>query len=204
MRGKPLDQRGLARHLRQYGIKSRTVRIGEATPKGYERADFFDAWSRYIPPPPPATSATSATSATAQCFQGETCCGSVAVWMPCRMPCRMLRMLLRQQAKKTLAKSTVCRMLRMLRTCRSIRGKTYDCASSATGGKAHRQPSIRAPTPPRGGLAAFRMRAVLAPGTAPCPMMVFMTKRIKQWDRPHKSVGNLLDTCAGPVPTDKQ
>jgi hypothetical protein len=78
MKGKPLDDRGLARRLRQYGIKSRTVRIGEATPKGYERADFFDAWSRYIPPPSPATSATSATSATTQCFQGETCCGSVA------------------------------------------------------------------------------------------------------------------------------
>jgi hypothetical protein len=78
MKGKPLDDRGLARRLRQYGIKSRTVRIGEATPKGYERADFADAWSRYIPPPSPATSATSATSATTQCFQREPCCGSVA------------------------------------------------------------------------------------------------------------------------------
>jgi hypothetical protein len=64
LKGKSLDDRGLARRLRQYGIKSRTVRIGEATPRGYERADFVDAWSRYIPPSPPPTSTTSATSKT--------------------------------------------------------------------------------------------------------------------------------------------
>jgi hypothetical protein len=63
LKGKSLDDRGLARRLRQYGIKSRTVRIGEATPRGYERADFVDAWSRYIPPSPPPTNATSKTSA---------------------------------------------------------------------------------------------------------------------------------------------
>jgi hypothetical protein len=33
-----------------------------ATPRGYERKDFLDAWARYLPSP--ATSATSATSAT--------------------------------------------------------------------------------------------------------------------------------------------
>ena len=37
-RGKPLDERGLANRLRQYGVKSQTVRIGDATPKGYRRA----------------------------------------------------------------------------------------------------------------------------------------------------------------------
>jgi len=30
-------------------IKSRSVRIGDHTPKGYRRKDFLDAWSRYIP-----------------------------------------------------------------------------------------------------------------------------------------------------------
>ena len=33
LNGKPLDERGLARRLRQYGVKSTTVRFGEATPK---------------------------------------------------------------------------------------------------------------------------------------------------------------------------
>jgi hypothetical protein len=63
LRGKPLDARGLASRLRQYGIASTTVRIGDKTPKGYTREAMWDAWSRYLPPPPHA-SATSATSAT--------------------------------------------------------------------------------------------------------------------------------------------
>lgn len=49
LRGKPLDARGLARRLGKYGIRSKTVRIGEFTAKGYERSDLFDAWSRYLP-----------------------------------------------------------------------------------------------------------------------------------------------------------
>ena len=61
LRGKPLDERGLAVRLRQYGIKSKTVRIGISTPKGYRRADLHDAWARYLPPSLPR-SATSATS----------------------------------------------------------------------------------------------------------------------------------------------
>ncbi len=68
LKGKPLDSRGLARRLREYGIKSRTVRIGTATPRGYEREDFADAWERYLPLLP-AGSETSATSATV----AETC-----------------------------------------------------------------------------------------------------------------------------------
>jgi hypothetical protein len=58
IRGKALDDRGLARMLKPYGIKSRTVRVREGTPKGYEASDFSDAWSRYL-------TATSATNATA-------------------------------------------------------------------------------------------------------------------------------------------
>jgi hypothetical protein len=67
IRGKPLDQRGLAHRLRQYGIKSKTIRVGDATPKGYVRADFVDAWERYVPPPEKA--ATSATDETTQSSQ---------------------------------------------------------------------------------------------------------------------------------------
>jgi hypothetical protein len=73
LRGKPLDERGLARRLRQYQIKSTTVRIGQDTPKGYRREDFHDAWARYVDPPPsPARSATSATSATVLSFQRDS------------------------------------------------------------------------------------------------------------------------------------
>ena len=63
IKGKPLDERGLANRLRQYGVKSKVIRIGTATPRGYTRADLHDAWMRYLPPIA-ARSATSATSAT--------------------------------------------------------------------------------------------------------------------------------------------
>ena len=52
IRGRQLDERGLAKRLKAYGIKSKTVRIGDATPRGYTRADLFDAWTRYRPPNP--------------------------------------------------------------------------------------------------------------------------------------------------------
>ena len=62
-RGRTAHARGLARRLSEYGVKSKTVRIGSATPKGYAREDLWDAWSSYLPSPPQerATSATSAT-----------------------------------------------------------------------------------------------------------------------------------------------
>jgi hypothetical protein len=47
--GKGLDGRGLARLLKPYGIRRRTVRVGEHTPKGYRRADMQEAWERYLP-----------------------------------------------------------------------------------------------------------------------------------------------------------
>ena len=93
LRGKPLDERGLARRLRQYEIKSRTIRVGGATPKGYLRADFVDVWARYLSAPP--ASATSATSATMtadvqaaiepdrrQAKQGEAAVADVAAVAP--------------------------------------------------------------------------------------------------------------------------
>jgi hypothetical protein len=63
IRGKPLDVRSLGHRLRQYGVKSKTIRTASGTPKGYTRADLNDVWARYLPALP-ATSATSATSAT--------------------------------------------------------------------------------------------------------------------------------------------
>jgi hypothetical protein len=60
LRGKPLDARGLARRLKPYELRPTTIRVGDATPKGYRREDLADAWSRYLPDTP-ETSATSAT-----------------------------------------------------------------------------------------------------------------------------------------------
>lgn len=50
LRGRPLDARGLANLLRDYGIRSETLRISTGTAKGYKRAAFLDAWSRYLSP----------------------------------------------------------------------------------------------------------------------------------------------------------
>jgi hypothetical protein len=63
MKGKPLDDRGLASRLRKYGVHPKVLRIGMSTPRGYVRADFADAWDRYLPPfqSEIATSATPAT-----------------------------------------------------------------------------------------------------------------------------------------------
>ena len=53
IKGKPLNDRGLAARLRCYSIKRCTIRIGSTTHKGYRREDFVDAWRRYLPPPAP-------------------------------------------------------------------------------------------------------------------------------------------------------
>ncbi|WP_338690424.1 DUF3631 domain-containing protein [Bradyrhizobium sp. 26S5] len=58
--GRPLDDRGLAKRLKGYGIKSCDVKISGTNKKGYQAESFADAWKRYLP----IMSATSATSAT--------------------------------------------------------------------------------------------------------------------------------------------
>ncbi|MDP9224555.1 MAG: DUF3631 domain-containing protein [Actinomycetota bacterium] len=42
------DQTALARRLGEFGIKSRNVRVGTETLKGYRREDFAEAWQRYV------------------------------------------------------------------------------------------------------------------------------------------------------------
>jgi hypothetical protein len=47
-KGKPLTARQLATKLKEFGIKSKDIRIGEVK-KGYEYADLTDAFARYLP-----------------------------------------------------------------------------------------------------------------------------------------------------------
>ena len=68
LKGKPITDRQLSQRLGAYGVKSKTVRIGAATPRGYARADLHDLWRRYLLPLADEI-ATSATSATSQSFQ---------------------------------------------------------------------------------------------------------------------------------------
>ncbi|WP_370499768.1 DUF3631 domain-containing protein [Mycolicibacterium sp. jd] len=64
-RGEPMDSRGLSQRLNKYGISSKQ-HVGDRGVRGYTRAQFEDAWKRYLPPPVgPDVSATSATGATA-------------------------------------------------------------------------------------------------------------------------------------------
>ena len=57
-RGKGLTQNGLARLLKPFSVKSKTMRIGEDRRKGYELSGFTDAFKRYIPLMPPVSSVT--------------------------------------------------------------------------------------------------------------------------------------------------
>jgi hypothetical protein len=50
IKGKPLSDRGLAERLKPYGIRSKLIRIGGTVARGYAKADFLDAWARYLPP----------------------------------------------------------------------------------------------------------------------------------------------------------
>ena len=62
-RGEPLDARGLAQRLRKYGIKPDLQRIDEQVSRGYTRAQFADAWSRYLHTEP-VTSVTAVAAHT--------------------------------------------------------------------------------------------------------------------------------------------
>lgn len=49
--GKPLSPARLARLLRSFDITPHSIRLEDKTPKGYERADFDDAFRRYLRAP---------------------------------------------------------------------------------------------------------------------------------------------------------
>jgi hypothetical protein len=60
--GKQITARFLADKLKPFGIHSKTLRIGDKTLRGYEKAAFLEPWDRYLP----ATSATDTTTDTPQ------------------------------------------------------------------------------------------------------------------------------------------
>ena len=47
--GKPITANGLARLLAPFAIAPGTIRTGTGTPKGYQLAQFEDAFARYLP-----------------------------------------------------------------------------------------------------------------------------------------------------------
>jgi Protein of unknown function (DUF3631) len=50
LKGKPLNDRGLAQRLRQYEVKPRV--LGGGAHRGYRHEDLHDAWERYLGPSP--------------------------------------------------------------------------------------------------------------------------------------------------------
>jgi hypothetical protein len=59
-RGRPITDRLVARLLGRFGVRPKSIRLGDSTPKGYVLADLADPFGRYLAPPA-ATSATSST-----------------------------------------------------------------------------------------------------------------------------------------------
>jgi hypothetical protein len=57
--GKPINQHWLAGRLHDFGIASRTIRIGTETAKGYLRETFEDAFNRYLSPGCPSQTVTA-------------------------------------------------------------------------------------------------------------------------------------------------
>jgi hypothetical protein len=48
LRGKPVDNRWLARQLKKYGVASKDVKLDGTNKKGYTAEDLFDPWTRYV------------------------------------------------------------------------------------------------------------------------------------------------------------
>jgi 5S rRNA maturation endonuclease (ribonuclease M5) len=70
IKGKPLSDNQLGRRLKQYGVKSKTLRFpNDRFAKGYARTDLYDVWRRYLPPISEKP-VTDVTPDTTQFYQG--------------------------------------------------------------------------------------------------------------------------------------
>jgi len=67
---KPLTPVALARLLKPFGIRPKTLRHGATTWKGYETAAFEDAFARYLDPTAPETPLASVTASQAKAANG--------------------------------------------------------------------------------------------------------------------------------------
>jgi hypothetical protein len=61
-----IKTRELGWKLKPYGIVAKTIRTGEGTRKGYDRDQFQDAWTRYLPDPGSTTNTTDTTGSQTQ------------------------------------------------------------------------------------------------------------------------------------------
>jgi hypothetical protein len=52
IKGRPLEETGLATRLRPFGVRPTKIRVGEDTRRGYRADHLYDAWKRYVPPLP--------------------------------------------------------------------------------------------------------------------------------------------------------
>src|SRR5262249_27514764 len=75
LKGKAITDRTLARGLRQYGVKSKKLRVGDATAMGYARDDLVDAWLRYLPSSPAEAEQAEQAEQASQ-INGFPCSGS--------------------------------------------------------------------------------------------------------------------------------
>ena len=58
-RGRGLSPNGLAKQLKPFDVRSKTIRINKDRRKGYELSSFNDAFKRYIPLTPPISTVTT-------------------------------------------------------------------------------------------------------------------------------------------------
>jgi hypothetical protein len=78
-RGKPMTRRQLTTHMNNYGIKSKDVKIGVITKKGYQREQFKDSWKRYVPDNSVSTATTLPTNNGGACSDISTATNGDAV-----------------------------------------------------------------------------------------------------------------------------
>lgn len=76
-RGKTLTSKQLSNKLKAYKILPKTIRICQATPRGYERHQFTEAFDRYLAPALPEKTLLSATKSPKPApVLGLACCTS--------------------------------------------------------------------------------------------------------------------------------
>ena len=71
-RGKPLTTNRLARVLKPFDVRPKTLRIGVTTTKGYDVGWFKDAFARYLPSTPDPTVTPSQVNKNADLAEEQT------------------------------------------------------------------------------------------------------------------------------------